>query len=72
MTVDYQEDLLFLRELNSLCDIVNCDLKEILYTLKNNKNILKINHLSHIINPYSRKDKININSEVICQIKKEQ
>lgn len=60
MTVDYYEDVAFLRKINTLCSIVNSDIESILYVLKNNPDVLKINNLEHIINPYDIKNKINL------------
>lgn len=60
MTIDYYEDLIFLRKINTLCDIITCDLDKILNVLKNNPSLLKINNREDIINPYSIKNKINL------------
>jgi N,N'-diacetyllegionaminate synthase len=60
MTVDYYEDVAFLRKINTLCNIINSDIESILYVLKKNPDVLKINNLKHIINPYDIKSKINL------------
>ena len=60
MTVDYYEDILFVRKINDMCDITNCTLNDILFILKNNPRLLKINKVKGIINPYDIKKQINL------------